>query len=253
MFARHLVIAAASVLCATAATAQTHGQLLERAIFAEDTAGDLSGAIRIYEQLASAPAVSPEIAARARTRLSDARRERDLAANAAATLADQSKPQTGLPGQIDPPPAAPRTTPPAAPRYADMYDASRTVTVVGFVTEVQWSNPDVVVYLNDADGKLWGLVLAPPANLERTGWTRDSVKVGDQMRADGTLAKGVGADCPAPVPTGCATFPNGALNVNARQMLLLDGNGNLTRPGTGQPASAGGARGGRGGRGGGGQ
>ena len=116
MFARHLVIAAASVLCATAATAQTHGQLLERAIFAEDTAGDLNDAIRIYEQLASAPAVSPEIATRARARLSDARRERDLAAAASAAAAQQTKTQTGLPGQIDPPPTAPRTAPPAAPR-----------------------------------------------------------------------------------------------------------------------------------------
>src|SRR5262245_34904914 len=244
MFARHLVIAAASVLCASAATAQTHGQLLERAIFAEDTAGDLNGAIRIYEQLVSAPAVSPEIAARARARLSDARRERDLAAAASAAVAQQSKPQTGLPGQIDPPPAPPRQTSGTSAKLSDFYDAGRPVSVVGFVTQVQWSNPNVVIYLNDADGKLWGFVLGSPESLARAGWSRDSLRVGDQVRADGSLAKGVGANCPGPLPNGCATFANGALHANGRQVLLMDGNGNVARPGTNERAGTTGGRGG---------
>ena len=57
MIATRFVIAAAAVLCATAATAQTHSQLLEKAIFSEETAGDLDAAISIYERLLSTPDV----------------------------------------------------------------------------------------------------------------------------------------------------------------------------------------------------
>src|SRR5688572_30026481 len=89
MLARYLVITAASVLATTAVAAQTHGQLLESAIFAEDTAGDSATALRIYERLANAPSVPSDIAARARTRLA---------------IAQQTRTPTGLPGQVDPPP-----------------------------------------------------------------------------------------------------------------------------------------------------
>ena len=252
MFARDLVIAAASVLCATAVTAQTHGQQLESAIFAEETAGNLDAAIRIYEGLAGAPDVPREIASRARSRLIEARRQRDDTIRLMASAADQGR--TGQPGQIDPPPVAPRTTrPPSGERYSDYYDAASPVSVTGFVTEVQWTNPHVVIFVTDGDGQPWGFVFGPPENLTRSGWTRDSLKVGEQVQASGTLAKGVGA-CPAPLPNGCATFSNGARHANARTMTRTDGSGNVVRVGAppvaSQPAGTAGGRGGRGGRGG---
>src|SRR5262245_8687969 len=113
MFARQLVIAAAAVLSATAAAAQTHGEWLERAVFAEETAGDLDGAIRIYERLVSAPAVPSEIAALAQSRLADGRRQQAL--RAAALAAQQTTTPRGLPGRVDAPPETPRATP-AAPQ-----------------------------------------------------------------------------------------------------------------------------------------
>ena len=250
MFVRSFV-AAASVLSATAVTAQTHGQLLESAIFAEDTAGDRDGAIRIYQRLVSAPAVPPEVASRAWSRLTEARRQRDEAILVMARAAEQGR--AGQAGQIDPPPAAPATRPGrSGGSFTEFYDASRQVSVVGTVTQVQWSDPNVVVYLNDADGKLWGFVLGPPANLVRSGWSRDTIQVGEKLHGDGSLARGVGDNCPGPLPNGCATFPNGALHVNARQLLRVDANGNLSRPGANQlqPPPGGGARGGRGGGGG---
>ena len=242
MFARLFVIAAASVLSATAVMAQTHGQLLESAIFAEETAGDLDAAIRIYERLVRTPALSPEIAVRARTRLSTARQTRDQALRAEELAA-----QRGQPGRVDPPqPASPR---PQAARYADMYDSASPVSVTGNVTEVVWKDPHVVIFLNSStDGQPWGFVLGPPANLERSGWMRDSLRVGEEVRAEGTLAKGVG-NCPAPLPNGCATFANGARHANARTILKTDINGHVSRPGNPvvTPAGVGGQRGGRGG------
>ena len=243
MFARFFIIGAVLLLCAGAVTAQTQGQLLESAIFAEETAGDLDAAIRIYERLVRTPALSPEITTRARSRLSTARQVREQALRAEELAA-----QRGQPGRVDPPPPAAPTRPLAA-RYADMYDSASPVSVTGTVTEVVWKDPHVVIFLNSSkDGQPWGFVLAPPVNLERGGWTRDLLQVGEQVRAEGTLALGVG-NCPAPLPNGCATFANGARHANARNILKIDANGNLTRPGSPvvTPAGVGGQRGGRGG------
>ncbi len=70
-----------------------------------------------------------------------------------------------------------------------MFDFDRTVTVKGTVSEFQWTNPHVVLYVtaDAADGKpgqVWVLELTSPGNLTRVGWTRKAFKAGDRVEVE---------------------------------------------------------------------
>jgi hypothetical protein len=58
---------------------------------------------------------------------------------------------------------------------------------------VEWMNPHVYFYLDVTDdaGNItnWSFEMGPPNGLERSGWTRNTMKVGDEVIVDGTLAK----------------------------------------------------------------
>jgi len=73
------------------------------------------------------------------------------------------------------------------------YDMAKVVTVTGTVTKVDWSNPHIVVYMDakDAQGNLqhWSLELSAPLLMQRFGWTKNSVKAGDQLVAETHPAK----------------------------------------------------------------
>ncbi|PWU10646.1 MAG: hypothetical protein C5B51_03950 [Terriglobia bacterium] len=77
--------------------------------------------------------------------------------------------------------------------FAAEYDSKKPVTLKGIVTKVDWMNPHVYFYLDvkDEDGKItnWGLEMGPPGLLQRAGWTRNSMKVGDEVIVEGTMAK----------------------------------------------------------------
>jgi hypothetical protein len=82
----------------------------------------------------------------------------------------------------------------------------KVVTLTGAVTKVDWTNPHIVIYIDakDAAGKIqhWSLELSAPLLMQRFGWTKESVKVGDQLVAETHPAKNG-----APVGTsGTATF-----------------------------------------------
>jgi hypothetical protein len=73
------------------------------------------------------------------------------------------------------------------------YDDNRPVTLNGTVTKVTWKNPHVLLYLDVKDdaGKVtnWQLELNSPNVLISQGWKLDSLKVGDQVTANGFPAK----------------------------------------------------------------
>jgi len=73
------------------------------------------------------------------------------------------------------------------------YDNSKTVTLDGTVTKYNWINPHVFVYVDakDEKGKVenWIIELAAPLMMQRFGWTKDSIKVGDHLVADVHPAK----------------------------------------------------------------
>src|SRR5688572_21499192 len=114
MLATRIAITALALVCATAAAAQTHAELLEKAIFTDETAGDLPGAIRIYERLLSTPGVSREVAARAQTRLTDSKRRRDQAVVSLAAVHTTSAIESAGPTT-----ASNRQTAVFAPRIVD--------------------------------------------------------------------------------------------------------------------------------------
>ena len=73
------------------------------------------------------------------------------------------------------------------------YDAAKPVTLSGTVTKVEWMNPHVYFYVDvtDEGGNVanWALEMGPPNGLERSGWTRNTMKVGDEVIVEGTMAK----------------------------------------------------------------
>ncbi|MBV8846742.1 MAG: hypothetical protein JO307_28370 [Bryobacterales bacterium] len=77
--------------------------------------------------------------------------------------------------------------------FSAEYDSKKPVTLKGTVTKVDWMNPHVYFYLDVEDdaGNVtnWALEMGPPNGLQRSGWTRSTMKVGDVVVVEGTLAK----------------------------------------------------------------
>lgn len=77
--------------------------------------------------------------------------------------------------------------------FAAEYDSSKPITVTGTVTKIDWTNPHARVYIDvkDENGNVtnWNIEMGGPLQLNRLGWRRDSVKVGDQITVQGFVAK----------------------------------------------------------------
>ena len=68
------------------------------------------------------------------------------------------------------------------------YDMTKTITVHGTVTKFDWSNPHVVVYVdakNDSgEMQHWTIEFASPVHMVRAGWSKNSMKAGDDITID---------------------------------------------------------------------
>ena len=76
--------------------------------------------------------------------------------------------------------------------FSAEYDPKKPVTLKGIVTKVDWMNPHVYFYIDvEAEGKVtnWGLEMGPPNGLQRSGWTKNTMQIGDEVIVEGTLAK----------------------------------------------------------------
>ena len=78
--------------------------------------------------------------------------------------------------------------------FAAEYDREKPLKITGAVTKVEWSNPHVYFYIDVKDPKTgrvasWAFEMAAPAVLQRTGWKRSSMKIGDLLIVDGWAAK----------------------------------------------------------------
>jgi hypothetical protein len=77
--------------------------------------------------------------------------------------------------------------------FAAEFDANKPFKMSGTVTKVEWMNPHAYFYIDvtDEKGKVtnWGMEMGSPNGLMRQGWTRASMKVGDQVTVEGSLAK----------------------------------------------------------------
>jgi hypothetical protein len=73
------------------------------------------------------------------------------------------------------------------------YDVSKTITVKGKVTKFSFINPHCQVYFQvtneKGEGELWQAELTSPNHLVRTGWTKESLKPGDDVTITGYRTK----------------------------------------------------------------
>ena len=67
-----------------------------------------------------------------------------------------------------------------------MYDRARLISLKGTVTAFDWSNPHVMIYVNSSDGngvlQKWSIeTRGGPNVLAKAGWTKDTIKIGEQI------------------------------------------------------------------------
>ncbi len=77
--------------------------------------------------------------------------------------------------------------------FSAEFDGSKVIELRGAVTKIEWANPHVYFYMDVKDEKgattNWGCETTSPGSLHRQGWTRDTLKVGDQVIVDGYPAR----------------------------------------------------------------
>jgi hypothetical protein len=77
------------------------------------------------------------------------------------------------------------STPLLAHHGNSAYDTSKTTSYKATVTKFEYSNPHTQVYFDVTDEKgnveHWVAETTNPAMLNRVGWTRDTLKPGDQV------------------------------------------------------------------------
>jgi hypothetical protein len=93
--------------------------------------------------------------------------------------------------------------------FAAEFDEKKPITLTGTVTKVEWMNPHAHFFIVVKNGSgvptSWDLELGSPNVLMREGWVRSSLKEGDEVTVQGSLAK------------------DGSNLVNARSVTLASG------------------------------
>jgi len=74
-----------------------------------------------------------------------------------------------------------------------MFDHDHQVRMTGKVKDFRWQNPHVYFYMDveDANGKVtnWSMEMGAPGALRPSGWTKNTLKIGDVVTVEGTPAK----------------------------------------------------------------
>ena len=78
--------------------------------------------------------------------------------------------------------------------FSAEFDANKTFKMTGTVTKVEWMNPHTFFYIDVPDDKTkkttnWAMEMGSPNGLMRQGWTRNTMKIGDKVTVEGSLAK----------------------------------------------------------------
>ncbi len=65
------------------------------------------------------------------------------------------------------------------------FDQTKSAMLRGIVSKVEWNNPHAYIYIDSRDRggstETWAVELAAPSELERNGWARESLAVGDNV------------------------------------------------------------------------
>ena len=79
------------------------------------------------------------------------------------------------------------------------YDTKKPIKLTGKMTKLDWRNPHAWIYLDAVmpDGKTekWQCELGSPNAMTRAGFFQDSIKQGDEVVLDGSLAKDGSKTC----------------------------------------------------------
>lgn len=106
----------------------------------------------------------------------------------------------------------------------NLYDMTKPVVIKGTITQFEWGNPHNQIFFDATDDKgnvvHWVTSTEPPAVMSEKGWTRKSLKPGDQVTAYVFAAK------------------NGAPVGNLQKVILPDGKelSAMGAPGSAPPA-----------------
>lgn len=78
--------------------------------------------------------------------------------------------------------------------FSAEFDSSKPFKMSGTVTKVEWMNPHTFFYIDVKDEKTgkvtnWAMEMGSPNGLMRNGWTRNTMKIGDVVAVEGSLAK----------------------------------------------------------------
>jgi hypothetical protein len=78
--------------------------------------------------------------------------------------------------------------------FSAEFDAGKPFKLSGVVTKVEWQNPHTIFYLDVTDERTkkvtnWGFEMGSPNGLMRNGWTRNTLKIGDVVTVEGSLAR----------------------------------------------------------------
>ena len=93
------------------------------------------------------------------------------------------------------------------------------------MTKVDWTNPHVWIYFNVKDQKSgqmtkWGFEMGPPHGLQRSGWRRETLKIGEEVTVDGFLAQATASKRMNARHGDAGRRPAGGPGADARRRLV---------------------------------
>jgi len=77
--------------------------------------------------------------------------------------------------------------------FAAEFDESKPVKLTGTVTKVEWANPHIWFFMDvkNENGSVanWGFEMGGTGQLVRSGWKRDTMKIGDVVTVEARRAR----------------------------------------------------------------
>ncbi len=77
--------------------------------------------------------------------------------------------------------------------FSARYSGDELITVKGYVTKIEWTSPHAYMYLDveaeNGEWSNWAFEMDAPPVLQRHGWTRRSLEIGDEVEVEGYLAR----------------------------------------------------------------
>jgi hypothetical protein len=77
--------------------------------------------------------------------------------------------------------------------FAAQYDDKKPLKMAGTVTKVEWTNPHVYLFVDvpQKGGRTasWGFEMGPPHMLQKAGWKKNSLTIGEEVSIEGWQAR----------------------------------------------------------------